>query len=332
MWFIMIWQVLLLAVLICLPFLPWRKCRTCSIPLQAKRLDQLTFASLACAETLKEMRRNLDQASSAQLVDQIIAILDFPEELEQKHLTWLMGQMDQNLPPHHAFWREFAGLVDLAYPDESLPKKVHQLRYLISYQQADWVRRHYGQGKSDWQALTSYLSTLPRRSYQLRQSARLHNKQLFRREKLTQSLPLNIKVLIHFHSEFILDEKGNFALILDETPTLNGQVNGASFNYARANNRRHYQLDMKPVGPHDPVYRKKILRSKAGAYLSPVRIYWFQLRKSKVGWDHSYFNRQGIFSFGGNSRAAQVAKLRKEFSRDIGFRLCQKIKSWYNKE
>ncbi len=65
-----------------------------------------------------------------------------------------------------------------------------------------------------------------------------------------------MKILIHFHSEFILNQDGQFALILEERPHVNGVVNGASFNYARANNKRHRQLDMAPVGRQDPVFGK----------------------------------------------------------------------------
>lgn len=328
----MIWQLLLLAVLICLLFLPWRKCRSCKLPVQARRLDLPTFASPACAVLLRENLDDLTQEGAEYVVKQLIDNMDFPEELTQHHLFKLFQKIDTDMAPHNRFWRDFARLVTRAYPADQLPKQVHQLRYLISYQQADWVRRQFGQGKSDWQALASYLSTLPRWSYQLRQSARLHNKQLFRREKMNQHLPNNIKVLVHFHSEFILDEEGQFALVLDDSPTLNGQVNGASFNYARANNRRHYQLDIQPVGPHDPVFRKKILQSKAGSYQAPARIYGFQRYKSQQGWARSYFNRRGVFSLNGRSKARQVAGLRRAFSKEIRLRLCQKIKSWYNRE
>lgn len=116
-------------------------------------------------------------------------------------------------------------------------------------------------GKTDWQALIAYLRSLPRWSYRLRDSARLHNKQLFGK-KNQKTLPVNMKILIHFHSEFILNQDGQFALILEERPHVNGVVNGASFNYARANNKRHRQLDMAPVGRQDPVFRKELLRSK----------------------------------------------------------------------
>ena len=53
--------------------------------------------------------------------------------------------MDCDCPPHHPFWQCFARLADPGSGQqlsriELLNKQVHQLRYLISYQQASWVR------------------------------------------------------------------------------------------------------------------------------------------------------------------------------------------------
>ncbi|MGZ7240493.1 DUF3114 domain-containing protein, partial [Streptococcus pyogenes] len=82
---------------------------------------------------------------------------------------------------------------------------------------ASWVRKRFGQGSTDWQAMVAYLNHLPRWSYRLNESARLHNKRGFGNHKV-EPLPVNIKVLIGFHSEFILSQQGQFALILDKTP------------------------------------------------------------------------------------------------------------------
>ncbi|HFI0959588.1 TPA: DUF3114 domain-containing protein [Streptococcus suis] len=133
-----------------------------------------------------------------------------------------------------------------------------------------------------------------------------------------------MKILIQFHSEFILNQDGQFALILEERPRVNGVVNGASFNYARANNKRHRQLDMAPVGRQDPVFRKELLRSKMGVYLSPTRFRRYQKGRNEVGWEQSYFNQQGSFSYGGHSRATCVANLRRRFAKDIGLKCTKK--------
>ncbi|HFR3977858.1 TPA: DUF3114 domain-containing protein [Streptococcus suis] len=301
-------------------------------------MDELSiFASTSFYKLLKAESWSMTKEQALSLLEQIMEMLGAPEELHHSHLPDLLGKIDGNCPPHHPFWRLFADLIDKAFPgqelaeNDELSKQVHQLRYLISYQQATWVRQHYGQGKSDWQALVAYLASLPGWSYRLRESARLHNKQLFSREE-KQILPTNLKVLIGFHSEFILAQDGQFALILDVKPSTNGVVNGASFNYARANNQRHYQLDMAPVGPHDPPFRKKMIRSKAGTYLSPARISKHESKFNQSAWEQSYFNSQGYFSHKGHSRAALVASLGRRFAKDIRFEMYQKLISWYNKE
>lgn len=301
-------------------------------------MDELSvFASTSFYKLLKAESWSLTKEKALSLLEQMMEILEAPGELHHSHLPDLLGKMEGNCPPHHPFWRLFADLIDKAFPGQELAengelsKQVHQLRYLISYQQATWVRQHYGQGKSDWQALVAYLASLPGWSYRLRESARLHNKQLFSRDE-KQILPTNLKVLIGFHSEFILAQDGQFALILEERHSKNGVINGASFNYARANNQRHYQLDMAPVGPHDPPFRKKMIMSKAGNYLSPTRISKHESKFNQSAWEQSYFNSQGYFSHKGHSRAALVASLGRQFAKDIRFEMYQKLISWYNKE
>ncbi len=299
--------------------------------------EAVVFASASFYQLLRSESPYLTQEKAQRLLEGMMENLAFPVELHHSHLPDLLEKMERNCPPHHPFWRYFVGLVDRAFPEQQLAeygtlnRQVHQLRYLISYQQASWVRQHYGQGKSDWQALAAYLASLPRWSYRLRESARLHNKQFFARDE-KKILPINLKVLIGFHSEFILAQDGQFALILEERPSKNGVVNGASFNYARANNQRHYQLDMAPVGPHDPPFRKKMIRSKAGNYLSPTRISKYKSKLNQTAWEQSYFNSQGYFSHKGHSRAALVASLGRRFAKDIRFEMYQKLISWYNKE
>lgn len=299
--------------------------------------EAVVFASASFYQLLRSESPYLTQEKAQRLLEGMMENLAFPVELDDSHLTDLLEKIDCNCPPHHPFWRYFAGLIDRTFSEQQLAengtlnRQIHQLRYLISYQQASWVRQHYGQGKTDWQALVAYLANLPRWSYRLRESARLHNKQGFGRSR-AETLPINLKVLIGFHSEFILAQDGQFALIFDEKPSKNGVVNGASFNYASANNKRHAQLDMAPVGPHDPAFRKKTIRSKARTYLSPTRNRRYQSRKTQLAWEQSYFNPQGDFSHKGHSRAGLVAGLSKRFAKDIRFEMYQKLISWYNKE
>ena len=284
--------------------------------------ESALFASKNYYRLLRAESHSLDREKAVKIIAQSVRMLDFPEELHQSHLSYLVEKMDCDCPPHHPFWQYFARLVDRAFPGQQLSrtellnKQVHQLRYLISYQQASWVRKHFGQGNTDWQAMVAYLNHLPRWSYRLNESARLHNKRGFGDHKV-EPLPVNIKVLIGFHSEFILSQQRQFALISDKTPHRNGVVNGASFNYASANNKRHTQLDIAPVGPHDPQFRKKVLRAKTASYLSPTRIRHYQRGKTPVGWERSYFNPDGDFSFAGNSRARLVSQLSRQLRADI---------------
>nr|WP_306675906.1 DUF3114 domain-containing protein [Streptococcus didelphis] len=183
-----------------------------------------------------------------------------------------------------------AKLVDQAFPGDRLSHKgllerqVHQLRYIISSQQAQYIRQHYkGAKESDGQALVTFLrkkkgpSFWPgSKDYSLGDSARLHNKLKIRDEEVffpDNQVSYNIKVLVGFHTEFILDSFGNFLNEVDaEVLRENGVVNGASFNYG-SRGKRHWDLDVDPVSQHDPLFRDEMTAS----YRSPkwLRKKWF---------------------------------------------------------
>lgn len=271
-----------------------------------------------------------------EILGQVLAILDFRNPLDRTGRAQLERMAD--LEPDSPYWGFLAGLVDQAFPGDSLSqpsglgRQVHQLRYVISYQQADWIRRHYGGvGVSDRQALITYLATKNRRNsllehlgllpsdysvYDLRESARLHNKLAFDykgRVQAWEALP-NVKILLNFHTEFILDAQGNFANVLGEDlSNQNGLINGASFNYASRNNRRHRQLDVAPVASHDPRYRLKALRGTDMVYRSPKSAQIWQRRS----WLESYANPRGLYAYQGRSLKAQVLREARRLSRDI---------------
>ena len=140
--------------------------------------ESALFASKSYYRLLRAESHSLDRERAVKIIAQSVNMLDFPEELHQSHLSYLVEKMDCDCPPHHPFWQYFARLVDRAFPGQQLSrtellnKQVHQLRYLISYQQASWVRKHFGQGSTDWQAMVAYLNHLPRWSYRLNESAR----------------------------------------------------------------------------------------------------------------------------------------------------------------
>ncbi|MFR7932513.1 MAG: DUF3114 domain-containing protein [Streptococcus thermophilus] len=83
----------------------------------------------------------------------MLAYIEMPEDSigeraeETQRLIILFRPSD--LAPHDVFWKDIVSLVDLAFPGDSLSqeglveRQIHQLRYLISSQQAQYVRTHY---------------------------------------------------------------------------------------------------------------------------------------------------------------------------------------------
>lgn len=219
----------------------------------------------------------------------------------------LLARFHPSLAPDAPLWKEIAELVNLAFPKSELKEKnafarqIHQLRYVISSQQAEYIRKHYRKGKmTDAQALASYLKSRP---FTHRESARLHNKLRFDKEKKyypDNKRSYNIKILQYFHTEFILSSQGRFLNELDpEGQTEAGVVNGASFNYANRNNKRHWELDVDPIGIHDPAFRKKISKP----FKSPSLV--------------TYRSARSLFSSQGKSRLSQVKRVAKQFTKTV---------------
>ena len=164
-----------------------------------------------------QARRNLNREKSRHILSDLMKIAHMPDELSGtlEENQWLVSRFATDLPPHHNFWKELAAVVNLAFPKEalsqsgSLEKKIHQFRYVISSQQAQYVRKHYKKtGMTDAQALAAYLRSRHLFSYSLNVSARLHNKIALSKGEIRypgDKESFNIKVLInHFHTEFIL--------------------------------------------------------------------------------------------------------------------------------
>ncbi|MCU9532936.1 DUF3114 domain-containing protein [Streptococcus sp. CSL10205-OR2] len=213
------------------------------------------------------------------------------------------------LRPDHDFWKSLAQTVSTAFPENELRQKtplgrqIHQLRYLISGQQAQWIRDHIKTDKmTDQEALAVFLKDKKEQSwfplgydYSLNESARLHNKYYLKNGKKIypdQEITTNFKVLVHFHTEFIIDKKGHFVNLIDyERQTENGIINTASFNYATSNNKRHKELDINPVSIHDPKSRKKFFpRFKAALNLQKE---WFFFEPKD--WNKSYFHDDNAY-------------------------------------
>ena len=144
-------------------------------------------------------------------------------------------------------------------------------------------------------------------------AARLHNKVYVDQDgqlafPSRAQAQLNFKVLLNFHTEYILDQGGQFLNEVDPYQiSENGIVNGASFNYGLAKGWTHKDLDIDPVKPWDPAFRKKVLYQQGVRYLAP---------KNDRG-EQGYWSRKGTFAQGGKSYKQQVAKRVRSFLRGI---------------
>lgn len=287
-----------------------------------------TFASPLFCQLWQAELASLTRLRARRLLSLTMALLEMPASLsgDEQEAEQLVGRVFP-LSPAADFWSDLALVVDLAFPGNSLAdpqdglaKQVHQLRYVLSKQQSLWVQENYGgAGRTGRQALQAFLQATPSSSYQLGESARLHNKQGFSGQtgQLLQPLPASLKVLVGFHSEFILDEEGQLLNILDGAD-LKGLVNGASFNYAKKNGHRHVQLDVAPVKPHDPDFRNRVTRQKDLVFRVPQPLRWQQWRSLlSSNWAWNYHNPKGHHAQEGRSKKAHVAQLQRALRREL---------------
>ena len=264
-----------------------------------------------------------------QVLQLLLAYIEMPEDLsgELKETQDLLSYFDPDLAPHDSFWKDIVRLVDLAFPGDSLSqeglveRQIHQLRYLISSQQAQYVRRHYKKpGMTDKEALAAYLRWKP---FTMFDQGRLHQKIAIRAGKVVypDGIPsINLKILLYNRIEFILDSQGNFLNEVDaEKVTESGVVNGASFNYG--NYKRHWQLDVEPVQPHDPDYRNRMTKG----FRSPNKLRKKWGRKAPEQFDKSFYNPKGIYAQSHRSLANDVKRQARLFLALVyGFKPVQK--------
>ena len=217
------------------------------------------------------------------------------ENSSAEELRRIANKIDPNLEPDDKFWRSLAGTVETAYysPPKTnfngvafevdkavkgiysqnemtgtLGKRVHLFRYVISYQQAEYIRNKYTDG-TDEEKLIRYLKESGHDDWTADESARLHLK-INRKSKLYPNGHsyanggVNIKVVTNgkFHSEFIINGDGKFLTLLDKDATQDAKVNCSSFNYARQNDYIHQVLDVNPAGEkykYEPIFRGESL-------------------------------------------------------------------------
>lgn len=274
----------------------------------------------------KEVKNDKDPCRALRFVlDQ----LDLPQDLsgDLTENQALVAKFSPDLAPHDRFWSDLARQVRLVMKGKDFQEKtefnrqLHQLRYVISSQQAQYVRQHYRKsGRTDQEALFAYL-----RANHLRPSlwdnARLHNKRQIKDGTFCfpdEQESYNIKVLLQFRTEFIIDGQGNFLNEVDaEKVTANGIINGASFNYGNTT-KSHFRLDVCPVGPHDPAFRNQATKG----YRSPnrtgrVRLARFWQERRTADFDRSFYNKNGGYAKDGQALISLIKQEKKAFKKAL---------------
>ena len=262
------------------------------------------------------------------LLELAMLYMDMPDELsgEAAEITKLLSHMHPNLSPHTPFWRQFCHTIRQAFSpadfiadsgNQRLKGQLHQFRYVISSQQAQWVREHFRKsGMTDGQALVAYFQAHPDLDCQLWESSRLHNKAFVDEDKVIypdqQPYQANIKILHRFHTEFILDREGQFLNTLDpEGSSQNGLVNGASFNYGEKpslfNHSSHYYYDVKSPAQWDPQFRRLAIRNGGQAFKAP------QNTRGLAG----YHTAKSCYALAGKSVKSQVDAQVKDFEKSL---------------
>lgn len=262
------------------------------------------------------------------LLELAMLYMDMPDELsgEAAEITKLLSRMHPNLSPHAPFWRQFCHTIRQTFSpadfiadsgNQRLKRQLHQFRYVISSQQAQWVREHFRKpGMTDGQALVAYFQAHPDLDCQLWESSRLHNKAFVDKDKVTypdhRPYQANIKILHRFHTEFILDREGQFLNILDpEGSSQNGLVNGASFNYGEKpslfKHSSHYYYDVKSPAQWDPQFRRRALRNGGQAFKAP------QNNRGLAG----YHTTKSCYAIAGKSIKSQVDAQVKDFEKSL---------------
>lgn len=277
--------------------------------------------------TLASRVRNAEEAEA--LLELAMQVTGMPEELlgSPEEAQELLEHF-ADIAPASPFWRTFSLTVQTAFPEDSftsrggnerLKRQIHQFRYVISAQQAQWVRQHFKQtGMTDADALATYFRSDQSLNYAVGPSARLHNKAFINRQTCPpkivypsgQTYQANFKVLMDFHTEFILDCDGNFLNELDpDGMTVNGIVNGASFNYGdddtALNEQAHSRYDVRPPGVWDPAYRDYVVRNQGCRFVAP------KYDKSENG----YLSKDGFYAREGKSAKDYVDQACRDFER-----------------
>ena len=274
------------------------------------------FASPLFQEMWQRELQGLTEGRAQALLKGVMHLCLMPRDLSgtREETAFLLKRFWPDCPPHSSFWWSFSRVVQVAFAqdplaskegDQLLKRQIHQFRYLLSAYQAQWIREHYAKtGQTDEEALQAYLQETKGIKIDAYAAARLHNKVYVDQDgqlafPSRAQAQLNFKVLLNFHTEYILDQDGQFLNEVDPYQiSENGIVNGASFNYGLAKGHTHKDLDIYPVKPWDPAFRKKVLYQQGVRYLAP---------KNDRG-EQGYWSRKGVFAQGGKSYKQKVKR------------------------
>ena len=305
---------------------------TASLPYESARQglfeEALIFGSPLFQKLWSFECRAVQPQQAEKLLELAMLYMNMPDELsgEAAEIDKLLSRMHPNLSPHAPFWRQFSQTIRQSFSpadfiadsgNQRLKRQLHQFRYLISSQQAQWVREHFRKsGMTDGQALVAYFQMHPELDCQLWESSRLHNKAFVDKDKVIypdqQLYQANIKILHRFHTEFILDREGQFLNILDpEGSSQNGLVNGASFNYGEKpslfKHSSHYYYDVKSPAQWDPQFRRLAIRNGGQAFKAP------QNNRGSAG----YHTARSCYAIAGKSAKNQVDAQVKDFEKSL---------------
>ena len=211
-------------------------------------------------------------------------------------LRRIANKIDPNLEPDDKFWGSLSSTVRTAFlptPEGNptalanierrihienalkgkLGKQVHLFRYVISYQQAEYISNLYAEG-TDEEKLARYIRE-HNVDWSVDESVRLHLKSHYDELQQKYIFPeghsnanggVNLKVVTNgkFRSEFIINGDGKFLTLLDEHATQDAMVNCSSFNYANANDNYHQMFDVFPAKEtgYEPRFRDSELYVK----------------------------------------------------------------------
>lgn len=197
---------------------------------QACYRSVFVFASPLFQEMWQRELQGLTEGRAQALLKGVMHLCLMPRDLSGtcEETAFLLKRFWPDCPPHSPFWSSFSRVVQAAFAqdllaskegDQLLKRQIHQFRYLLSAYQAQWIREHYARaGQTDEEALQTYLQETKGIKIDAYAAARLHNKVYVDQDSQLvfpsrAHAQLNFKVLLNFHTEYILDQGGKFLKI-----------------------------------------------------------------------------------------------------------------------